>query len=355
MTFERQVMFWVAALALLVAALWLLSDILLPFVVGMVLAFLLNPVTNRLERLGINRVVAALLMVAVVILAFVLLVLLIAPVLVEQLVAFIEKIPEYIRRLQQVAADPSRPWLRKLLGEGFAGGEQGVGDFVTQGAGWLTAALGSLWSGGRALISIFSLVVITPVVAFYLLCDWPRMIAIIDEWVPLHHRETVRQIAHEIDQAISGFVRGQTVVCLLLGTFYAVGLSLTGLNFGLLIGLLSGIISFIPYVGSITGLVLAGGIAIAQFWPDWTWIAAVFVIFVVGQFIEGNVLQPWLVGASIGLHPVWLMFALFAFGYLFGFVGLLLAVPMAAVVAVLARFGLRQYLASPLHTGGERR
>jgi predicted PurR-regulated permease PerM len=177
------------------------------------------------------------------------------------------------------------------------------------------------------------------------------MLATVDKWVPVPHRETVHQLAREIDTAIAGFVRGQTAVCLLLGSFYAVSLSVVGLNFGLLIGLISGMISFIPYIGTMTGLILAVGIAVAQFFPEWTWILTVLGIFLIGQFIEGNVLAPKLVGESVGLHPVWVMFALFAFGYLFGFVGLLLAVPLAAAVGVLARFALRRYLESPLYRG----
>jgi predicted PurR-regulated permease PerM len=351
MAFERQVMFWVAAVVVLAAALWLLAGILLPFVAGLALAFLLNPLTSRVERLGMNRTIAALTIVAVVVLAFVLLVLLIVPILFDQLASFIDNIPGYIRRLQLLLADPGRPWLRKILGNTFAGGDAAVGDFVSQGAGWLTSFLRSLWSGGSALISVFSLVVVTPVVAFYLICDWPRIVDKVDGWVPLPQRDTVRELGREIEATISGFIRGQTLVCLILGTFYAIGLTLVGLNFGLLIGLLSGIVSFIPYVGSITGLVLAIGVAVAQFWPEWTWIVAVLGIFLFGQFVEGNVLAPKLVGMSVGLHPLWLMFALFAFGYLFGFVGLLLAVPVAAAIGVLARFALRKYLASPLYTG----
>jgi predicted PurR-regulated permease PerM len=351
MAFERQVMFWVAAVVVLAAALWLLAGILLPFVAGLALAFLLNPLTSRVERMGMNRTIAALTIVAVVVLAFVLLVLLIVPILFDQLASFIDNIPGYIRRLQLLLADPGRPWLRKILGNTFAGGDAAVGDFVSQGAGWLTSFLRSLWSGGSALISVFSLVVVTPVVAFYLICDWPRIVDKVDGWVPLPQRDTVRELGREIEATISGFIRGQTLVCLILGTFYAIGLTLVGLNFGLLIGLLSGIVSFIPYVGSITGLVLAIGVAVAQFWPEWTWIVAVLGIFLFGQFVEGNVLAPKLVGMSVGLHPLWLMFALFAFGYLFGFVGLLLAVPVAAAIGVLARFALRKYLASPLYTG----
>ena len=202
-----------------------------------------------------------------------------------------------------------------------------------------------------ALVSVVSLFVVTPVVAFYMLLDWDRMVATVDSWVPRDYVLTVRQIATDINTATAGFVRGQGTLCLILGTIYAVGLTLTGLNFAILIGLFAGLISFIPYVGSLTGLVLALGVAFVQFWPDWTMIVAVAVVFFIGQFIEGNILSPKLVGKSVGLHPVWLMFALFAFGALFGFVGLLIAVPAAAAVAVLVRFAIARYLESPLYKG----
>ena len=203
-----------------------------------------------------------------------------------------------------------------------------------------------------ALFSIAGLFVVTPVVAFYMLLDWDRMVAKVDSWVPRDYVETVRTIATDINTATAGFVRGQGTLCLILGVMYAFGLTLTGLNFGILIGLFAGLISFIPYVGSMVGLVLAVGVAFVQFSPDWLWIAAVAGVFFTGQFIEGNILQPRLVGKSVGLHPVWLMFALFAFGALFGFVGLLIAVPAAAAIAVLVRFAISRYLESPLYTGG---
>ncbi len=351
MDFRRQRTFWVAALVLLIAALWLLHGILLPFVAGMAIAYLLDPLVKRLQRLGIGRTVATLLIVVLFVLVFVLLVLLIVPLLAEQLWALIGKLPEYVTRLQALVADPSRPWLRKLVGDGVADAKSPVGDLVAQGAGWITTFLRSLWSGGQTLVSIFSLVIVTPVVAFYLLYDWDRMIAAVDGWVPVHQRDTVRALAREIDVALSGFVRGQAAVCLLLGAFYTLGLTLTGLNFGLLIGMASGLLTFIPYVGSMTGLVIGVSVAVAQFWPDATPILIVVGVFLVGQFLEGYVLSPKLVGESVGLHPVWLIFALFAFGYLFGFVGLLIAIPLSAALGVIARFALRQYLASPLYTG----
>jgi predicted PurR-regulated permease PerM len=193
--------------------------------------------------------------------------------------------------------------------------------------------------------------VIAPIVAFYMLIDWERMIEKIDSWVPILHRQTVRGLAREMDGAISGFVRGQALVCLILGTFYSVALITLGVNFGLLIGITAAILGFAPYIGTLTGFLLAVGIATAQFWPNLTMPAIAAGIFLAGQFIEGNILQPLLVGKEIGLHPVWLMFALISFGVLFGFVGLLVAVPVAAAIGVLVRFLLRQYLASPYYTG----
>ncbi len=350
MSFERQIAFWVAALVVFVLVLWLLSEILLPFVAGLAIAYLLTPLTDRLERAGINRLAAAIMIITLVVLGFVYMVLLVAPIISGQLSSFIENIPGYVTRLQSLLTDPSRPWLQKLLGAGFSG-DKPIGDLVTQGVGWLTAFLRSLWSGGRALVSLFSLAVVTPVVAFYLIYDWHRMIRSVDSWVPLQHRDTVRRLAREIDAAIAGYVRGQTAVCLVLGSFYAVALTLSGLNFGLLIGLISGVITFIPYVGSMTGLILALGVAVAQFWPQWTSIVTVLAIFLFGQFIEGNVLAPKLVGENVGLHPVWIIFALLAFGFLFGFVGLLVAVPLAATINILARFALERYRESALYTG----
>jgi predicted PurR-regulated permease PerM len=349
MTLTRQMTFWMLTFVVGVLVLYLLREILLPFVAGMALAYLLAPAANRLERMGVHRMAATLLLVGGVVLAFVVLLLLFVPIFVGQLGAFIDNMPGYVFKLQSLANESTRAWLRNLVGEGVADAQ--ISDVVKQGTAWAGTFARSLWTGGQTLLSIFSLAVVTPVVAFYLLYDWNRMVAKVDSWVPLQHRETVHGLAREMDHAIAGFLRGQTAVCLILGSFYAVALTMTGLNFGLLIGLVSGLITFIPYVGSMTGLVLAGGVAVAQFWPGYGMIALVLGIFFVGQFIEGYVLQPKLVGESTGLHPVWLMFALFAFGYLFGFVGLLIAVPVAAMIGVLLRFALRRYLESSFYIG----
>jgi predicted PurR-regulated permease PerM len=347
---QRQVVFWLAALVVFILLLWLLSPILLPFIAGLAIAYLLTPLTDRLERMGLHRLAAALIIITLVVLAIILVILLVAPILGGQLSSFIDNIPGYVAKLRSLVTESSSLWVQKIVGSGIAS-DKAIGDLVTQGAGYLTTLLKSLWSGGSALISLFSLIVVTPVVAFYLIYDWHKMIGTADSWIPLHQRETVRELARQTDAAIAGFVRGQSAVCLILGTFYAVGLSFAGLNFALLIGLISGLITFIPYVGSMTGLILALAVAVAQFWPQYAPILIVLGIFLLGQFLEGNVLSPKLVGDSVGLHPVWLMFALLAFGYLFGFVGLLVAVPLAATIGVLCRFALNRYLESSLYTG----
>jgi len=206
--------------------------------------------------------------------------------------------------------------------------------------------------GGAFLVfSVLSLLVITPVVAFYLLCDWDRVVVTVDGWIPRQHRDTVHALARDVDAAIAGFVRGQAVICLILAAFYSIGLTLAGLHSGFLIGLMTGLFSFIPFVGALTGFLVAAIVAVAQFWPEWVPMAMVAGVFLIGQGLEGYILSPKLVGAKVGLHPVWLMFSLLAFGYLFGFVGLLIAIPLAAAIGVLVRFALRKYTESPVYTG----
>ena len=348
LSIERQVWFWLAALGALIVAIWLLHEILLPFVAGMALAYLLDPLANRIEAYGINRFAAILVMMGMFALALMFLVILIVPVLAGQLSALIDNLPDYSARLQALVTDPNRPWLKKLVG---AVPDFQVSGLIKEATGGLVVFLRSLWSGGQALVSLFSLLVITPVVAFYLLYDWERVIATLDSWLPRDHAVTIRQLAREIDTAIAGFVRGQTGIAMILGSLYIVGFLLVGLNFSFLIGLFAGLASFVPYVGSFAALLLATGVAAAQFWPEWLPIVAVLGICVICQVLEGYVLSPFLVGASIGLHPVWLMFALLSFSYLFGFLGLLVAIPVSAAVGVLARFALRKYLASPVYTG----
>jgi predicted PurR-regulated permease PerM len=348
-SFRLQAVFWIAALLFLLLFLWVFSDILLPFILGMALAYLLDPIADRLERAGMSRFWATITIVLMSVLVLALVALIVIPLLVSQLAAFLERLPEYVERLQTLGN-----WFFQTEIGRYLGGRTpntGLEQVVSQAAAWVASVLGSVWAGGQALIGVVALLVVTPVVAFYLLYDWDRMLARLDHLIPRDQVQTVRQLGRDIDAAMAGFVRGQGAVCLILGAFYAVALSVIGLNFGFLIGSAAGLISFIPFVGSIVGFVLSVGVAIVQFWPDWIWILVVAGIFGAGQFLEGNILQPRLVGSSIGVHPVWLMFALFAFGSLFGFVGVLLAVPVTAAIGVLVRFAVGQYRQSPLFWG----
>ncbi len=349
-SFKRQIIFWLIAAALLVAFLMVFRTILLPFAAGMILAYFLDPVADRLEAIGLSRVMATVAILTSFLVVFLIGLMIVVPMLVSQFGDFAGRIPDYIQRLQSLITSFDTSWLARF-GIDHEHLQSNLNSLVTQGATFLTGLFSSIWSSGKALVDIIGLFVVTPVVAFYMLLDWDNMIERIDSWLPRQHAETIRELAREMDNAVAGFVRGQVSVCLLLGLFYAVSLVMLGLNFGLLIGIGAGLVSFIPFVGAALGFIASMSVALVQFWPDWHWIAAVAAVFAVGQFLEGNILQPKLVGSSVGLHPVWLMFALFAFGYLFGFVGMLVAVPAAAMVGVLARFALRQYLASALYKG----
>lgn len=350
---RMQIFFWLLALGLFIVFLMVFRSILLPFIAGMALAYFLDPVADWFERRGLSRLMATIVILCAFVALFAISLIVIIPVLVTQAADLGGRIPGYITQLQELLSSESTimpAWFSDQLSqvkESFAA-------LLKEGAGLVGTIFQQIWNSGMALLDIAALFVVTPVVAFYLLLDWDRMIERVDGWIPRDHVETVRDLARQINQAIAGFVRGQGSVCLILGLIYAVGLTIVGLNFGLLIGLFAGLISFIPYVGSMVGLVLALVVAIVQFWPDFVMIGAVIGVFVVGQFFEGNILQPRLVGSSVGLHPVWLMFALFAFGALFGFVGMLIAVPAAASVGVLVRFALSRYLDSDLYHGGQR-
>lgn len=351
MTLQKQVLIWAISLGVLIFALWVFSPILLPFIAGLVLAYFLDPVADTLQRLGLNRLASALLIVIVAILILVLALVILAPMLSDQLARFAGDLPGIIQSLTQRFDELAPQWMKDMLARSGADVQGSVTQFAGKAADWILSVLKTLLSGGLALVNLVSLLVVTPIVTFYLLVDWDDMIATVDSWVPREHVETVRTLGREINTAMAGFIRGQGTVCMLLGIFYAVALSLAGLKFGLAIGLLAGALTFIPYAGALIGGVLAIGVAVVQFWPDFWSIALVAGIFGLGQFLEGNFLSPKLVGKSVGLHPVWLMFALFAFGYAFGFVGLLLAVPLAAAAGVLVRFGLKQYLGSRLYLG----
>ena len=351
LTESKQLRIWLAVAVVFFLLLWLLRDVLMPFAAGMIIAYFLDPLVDRLERRGLGRTVAT----AIVLMGFLIVLfgflLLLAPLIYEQGVEFINNLPRYLSELN-MRLMPKIEALRPMLGiSGTVTNE--VAEAVQEGGSeifkWLSEAMGSVLAGGLALFDVVATLVLTPVVAFYILRDWDVMVAKIDSWLPRRYAGTIRQLGEEADKSIAGYMRGQALVCLILGTFYAVSLALVGLDFGLVIGLIAGIITFIPYVGSLFGGVMAIGMALAQFPPDWASVAMVAGIFVLGQAVEGNYLSPKLVGDRVGLHAVWIMFALLAGGGLFGFTGVLLAVPIAALIGVLCRFFMKKYLDSRLY------
>ncbi len=346
MTVNEQMRWWGVGLLLFIVLLWLLSDALLPFVLGAAIAYLTDPLADWLERHGLGRVLATVVITIGSLGLVVLAILLLVPLLVEQLRQLIAVLPVWVDRARELAVQ----WIHDVPGESTML-NRALGDLRDTAQSWGGEVLKRVWSGGIAVVNFLAVVLVTPVVAFYLLLDWDRVVASIDSYLPRPHRASIHRIARDLDRVLAGFVRGQLTVCLILGTFYAVALMAVGLNFGLLIGVFAGLISFIPFVGSILGGTLSIGVALAQFWGDWIWIAVVALIFVGGQAIEGNFLTPKLVGDKVGLHPVWLMFALSAFGVLFGFVGLLVAVPAAAAIGVIGRFLLERYREGPLYQG----
>ncbi|MBI4184290.1 MAG: AI-2E family transporter [Proteobacteria bacterium] len=338
---------WLGALLAVAGLLYLLRGVLAPFVAGAAIAYLLDPAAERMGRLGVARAPAAGLLIVLALVGLALALALLVPLVEAQAAGFLARLPGYaealIARLAPIAEALRTGESAKEIGQAAAGY---AGTLIA----WAGRAAGEVVSGGLAVLNLLSLLLITPIVAFYLLKDWDRLLAAIDDWLPRAAAPAVRAQAREIDRVLSAWLRGQLLVCLILGLFYGVGLSLIGLDLGLVVGLAAGALSFIPFVGVILGAVLGIGLALGQF-AEWWPIAGVGAIFAAGQVVEGHVLTPRLVGERVGLHAVWVIFALLAGGALFGFVGVLLAVPAAAAIGVLARFALARYRASPLYLG----
>ena len=369
LSLERQLMLWGIALLLLATILYFLSPVLAPFVAGTALGYLLDPVADRLQRLGMSRLSAALVLLVFFITFVVTALIILLPILSRQFAGLVTSMPGYLQTLgglvvewqTRFTADYFNDWLQTMglgpewlqkIGIGPASSfdtQKYIDDFTNQGATLIGDFVKSLVWRGYALINVITLIVITPVVAFYMMLDWDHMIHILDNLVPPRHRDDVRYLAGEINEALAGFVRGQSLVCVFLGVWYAVGLSAIGLNFGFLIGVIAGVLSFIPYVGSITAFVLSIIIAIVQDWPHISMPVEAIAIVSFGLIMDGYVLSPRLVGASVGLHPVWIMFALLAFGALFGFTGMIIAVPTAAALGAVMRFLAARYRQSGLY------
>ena len=346
---KDQMRYWGIAIAVFFVVLWFLGDVILPFVLGGAIAYCLDPIADRLERVGFSRMMATITITVVAAILFVFAALLVIPTLVSQTIGLVETAPDLVAGLRAFLTerfpdllDTESQLYRSLVT---------IGETLQSKGG---AVLNSVLSSFSGLINVMVLIVLVPVVTFYLLMDWDRMVAQIDKLLPRDHAPMIRDLSKQIDRTLAAFIRGQGTVVLIMGAYYGIGLMLIGLNFGLLVGFTAGLISFIPYVGAVIGGGLAFGLAIFQFWGDWIWLAAVVAVFFGGQFIEGNILTPNLVGGSVGLHPVWLIFALSVFGAIFGFVGMLVAVPMAAAMGVLVRFGINQYQSSLLYQGKSR-
>ena len=345
-----QLKYWGAAMAATLVVLYLLGNVLLPFLLGGAIAYFLDPLADRLERIGASRVLATMIITLIGLLVFVLMALLVVPLLVNQSLSLIDAAPEYARNFTAFLTEK----FPSLLDEGSTLRQSitTIGETVqSKGGELLNTALASAVS----LLNVALLLVIVPVVSVYLLLDWDRMVARIDGLLPRDHAPVIRQLARDIDATLASFIRGMGTVCLILGTYYAIALMLVGLQFGLVVGFIAGLVTFIPYLGALIGGALAIGLALFQFWGDWLSLGLVALIFVVGQVVEGNFLTPKLVGNSVGLHPVWLILALSVFGTLFGFVGMLVAVPLAAALGVVARFAVDRYKDSLLYRGIEGR
>ena len=350
MTEGQRLRFWLMGLAATLALLYLLRGVLLPFVAGMAAAFFLDPLADRLERAGLSRTAATALITGGFFVLLAAAAVLLVPLLQDQLLAFAHRVPEYVDTLGQRLHPLIVELKRNLSPRDMDKLRSSAGEHAGEAVSWALALLRQVLTGGLAVINVLSLLFITPIVTFYLLRDWDRMVAKVNSWLPREHAPAIRERVEEINRTLSGFLRGQASVCVALGLFYGIGLSLVGLDLGLVIGLGAGFFSFVPYLGTIAGFISGVGLALAQT-QSWELPALVVGVFVAGQILEGNVLTPKLVGDKVGLHPVWIMFALLAGGGLFGFLGLLLAVPVAAVVGVLARSALRRYLRSSLYLG----
>lgn len=346
MTVREQVQYWGIGLTIFVALLWVLADALLPFVLGAAIAYLTDPLADWFEAKGLSRVLATVIITVGSIGIVILGLLLVLPLLIDQIRDLVAAAPGYVDEARELAAR----YLPEIEREGsFL--NTALANLKENAQSWSVGLLQRAWSGGLAVVNFLAITLVTPVVAFYLLMDWDRMVEGIDDYLPREHQDEIHYIMGELDRVLAGFVRGQLTVCMILGTLYAAALLIVGLDFGLLIGVFAGLISFIPFVGSIMGGVLSIGVAVAQFWGEPHWIIVVAAIFVAGQAVEGNFLTPKLVGDKVGLHPVWLMFALSAFGVAFGFVGLLVAVPAAAAIGVIGRYMAMRYKGGRLYQG----
>lgn len=348
---QRQLWFWLAAFSALLLGVAVFRDILLPFVTGMVLAYFLNPLADRLEAHGLSRTAAALAIIGVFGVVLIASLLFLVPIIAEQIRQLIVTLPDSIARLKALFETLARERLGAHFPVLQAALDRATTDLPAAWAGSIGTVATGLWNRGLAIVNVLSLTLVTPLVMFYMLVDWHPMLARIGHWLPRDQAPTVQRLASDINDAVAAFIRGQGTICLVLGCLYALGLSLAGINYGALVGLTTGILTFIPMVGWVLGLITALALTLAQFGAAPVMLAKVAGVMIAGLVLDTTVLSPRFVGQKVGLHPVWLIFALFAFSYLFGFVGTLMAVPVAAAIGVLVRHALTLYLDSSVYRG----
>ena len=349
MTVGDRVRWWIAGAAVLGLLLWVLKESLAPFLFGAAIAYFLDPVVDWLEARRVGRGLGAAIAMLAALIAASLAMLLLLPILIEQVTGLLDQIPGLIERLRVRFAEIAESGAAGVVGGAVLTDllDSLRGPGLQAGASALKGAL----AGGIAAVDFLSFAVITPVVAFYMLIDWDRIVGHVDRLIPRDQAETVRQLARDVDSVLAAFARGQVLVCLGLAAFYSLALLATGLDHAVAIGVVSGLVSFIPYVGTAVGFLLSVGVALFQFWPEGLPIVLVASVFVAGQLLESYVLTPRLVGRRVRLHPVWLLFALLAGGNLLGFSGLLVAVPAAAAIGVLVRFGEERYREGRFYRG----
>jgi predicted PurR-regulated permease PerM len=348
---EKQVIFWLIGFAVFLITLNTLASMLLPFVAGLAIAYFLDPLADRLESFGFSRALATTIIILSFFILVIILIILLLPLLQAQIISLVSMLPDLIEKMRVFIQPLVERFEAGLAPEALDQLKLTVSSYGGTVIKWFSGLVSELWRGGLAFFNLLSLIIITPVVAFYLLRDYDFIIEWVDNHLPRNSRTTINQQFHLIDEAIAGFVRGQASVCLVLMVWYGVGLTSIGLNSGLLVGIGAGAISFIPYVGAAIGITVGLAIALLQF-SDSTLIILVGLIFIIGQIAESYILTPRLVGDRVGLHPVWIIFALLAGGSLLGFTGILLSVPSAAVIGVLTRFALTRYRKSLFFSGG---
>ena len=345
LTPSQQMSRWGLAIIVFIGILWIMGSVLTPYLVAMALAYFLDPVADRLENLGLSRLFAVVIITLSALILAVIFMILIVPTLVEQLLNLIDDIPQLIQSAQG------------FIETRFPKLDLGSSEILTrfqsalQSAGSTIANI--LLTSTRTAFGFIAMLVIVPVVTFFMLLDWDKLVAKIDSWLPRDHRDTIRTILIDIDKTLAGFIRGQGTVCLIMAIYYALVLWVVGLKYGIILGMIAGILTFIPYVGAMIGGGLVVGFALFQFWGAWPHLALILAVYFGGQSVEGNFITPNLVGKSVGLHPVWIMFSLSAFGSFLGLTGMLIGVPVAASIGVVGRYFLGQYQKGRLFLGQE--